>query len=129
MVLLISPYNIFGVNTEDPFGLRTPSKKKAERDTKRFFSQSQKNEICDKQNNKCAKCKKPLLKSATHYDHKISWEKGGKTEIKNGQALCANCHSIKSNKDRLKKIDKKRKSKSKDDFGFGDFKPPKIKLF
>lgn len=127
------PYDILGnkINTKDPFGLRigTSSKKKPDRDTRRSFTQSQKNEICDNQNNKCAKCKEPLLRSATHYDHKIPWEKGGKTEVKNGQALCATCHSIKSNKDRLKKVDKRRKSKSNDPFGFGEIKPPKIKLF
>lgn len=116
------PYNAFGVNTKDPFGLRTSSKKNTERDTKRSFTISQKNEICDKQNNKCAKCKKPLKRSATHYDHKIPWEKGGKTEVKNGQALCANCHSLKNNKDRLKKVDKKRKTKSSDVSGLEFFR-------
>jgi 5-methylcytosine-specific restriction endonuclease McrA len=98
--------------------LGTPSRKKSDRDTRRAFTTTQKNEICDKQNNKCAKCGKPLLRSATHYDHKTPWEKGGKTEVKNGQALCATCHSIKNNKDRLKKVDKKRKSKSGDVSGY-----------
>ena len=37
---------------------------------------------------------------------------GGKTVIENGQALCANCHSKKTHKDRLKKINNK---KSKED--------------
>lgn len=83
-----------------------------DKDTRRSFTQTQKNEICDRQNNKCAKCRDPLLRSATHYDHKIPWEKGGKTEVNNGQALCAICHSIKNNKDRLKKIDSIRKTKS-----------------
>lgn len=94
----------------------------SERDTRRAFIQTQKNEICDTQNNKCAKCKEPLLRSATHYDHKTPWENGGKTEVKNGQALCATCHSIKSNKDRLRKIDSIRKPKSDN----GNASVPKI---
>jgi len=127
------PYDILGnrINTKDPFGLgiRTSSKKKTDRDTRRSFTQSQKNEIWDKQEGMCAKCEETLKRAGTHYDHKIPWEKGGKTEVKNGQALCATCHSIKSNKDRLKNVDKKRKPKPSDAFGFGEFKPPKIKLF
>jgi 5-methylcytosine-specific restriction endonuclease McrA len=106
-----------------------PSSKNSERDSRRAFTQSQRNDIWDKQNGKCARCKKPLLRSATHYDHKKPWEKGGKTEVKNGQALCANCHSIKSNHDRLKKVDKKRKSKSNNRNGFGalDVRLPRIR--
>lgn len=83
-----------------------------ERDTRRAFSLTQRNELWDRQNGKCAKCRKPLLRSAVHFDHKTPWEDGGKTEVKNGQALCPNCHTVKNNKDRLKKIDSIRKPKS-----------------
>ncbi len=125
------PYDIFGNKIKgNPFGLELgSSSKKIEKDSRRSFTQSQKNEIWDRQGGRCAKCDKPLKRAATHYDHKIPHEKGGKTEVKNGQALCANCHSIKSNKDRLKKVDIKRKPKSNVPFGFGEIKPPKIKLF
>ncbi|MCX6818524.1 MAG: HNH endonuclease [Candidatus Aenigmarchaeota archaeon] len=103
-------------------------KKEAERDTRRAFSQTQRNEIWDRQKGKCtgSHCgHKTLLRSATHYDHIIPWEKGGKTVVSNGQALCPTCHSVKSNKDRLKKVDKKRGNKSNDNlFGGNLFGPP-----
>jgi 5-methylcytosine-specific restriction endonuclease McrA len=83
------------------------------KDSRRSFTQSQKNEICDRQKNRCAKCKAHLLKAATHYDHIKPYSKNGKTEVNNGQALCSNCHSVKSNKDQLKKVNVKRTSKIK----------------
>jgi len=75
-----------------------------ERDSRRGFNQTEKAEIWDKQEGKCARCREQLLRRATHYDHIIPWEKGGETNVKNGQALCANCHSIKSHEARLDKI-------------------------
>ncbi len=82
-------------------------KKNVERDTRRFFNQTERNIIWDRQNGRCANpdCRNPvLLRSATHFDHVIPWADGGKTEVKNGQALCANCHEIKKNEDRHKKF-------------------------
>ena len=93
------------------------SQREKERDTRRAFSQSQKNEIWDRQKGKCkgSHCRhSQLLRGATHYDHIKPHEDGGKTTVKNGQALCATCHALKSNKDRLKKVDKKRKKKTND---------------
>lgn len=78
-----------------------------ERDSRRGFNQTEKAEIWDKQEGKCARCREQLLRRATHYDHIIPWEKEGKTNVKNGQALCANCHSIKSHEARLDKINNK----------------------
>jgi len=75
-----------------------------EKDSRRGFNQTEKAEIWDKQEGKCAICGEQLLRRATHYDHIIPWEKGGKTNVINGQALCANCHSIKSHESRLDKI-------------------------
>lgn len=77
-----------------------------ERDSRRAFNQTQKAEIWDNQDGLCANCGKKLQRKATHYDHKIPWEKEGKTDVKNGQALCANCHAEKSHNDRLQKIEK-----------------------
>ncbi|MCL4399175.1 HNH endonuclease, partial [Candidatus Parvarchaeota archaeon] len=36
------------------------------------------------------------------------YAKGGETDTSNIQALCANCHSKKTNKDRVKEIKQKR---------------------
>jgi hypothetical protein len=113
--------NIFGGSLVD-IGFSSSKKKEVERDTRRTFSQTQKNEIWDRQKGKCAgsHCEhKPLLRSATHYDHIIPWEKGGKTVVSNGQALCPTCHTLKSQKDRLKKVDKQRKSKKGNQNLFG----------
>lgn len=41
------------------------------------------------------------------------WEDNGKTIVSNGQALCPTCHTLKTKKDRLRKIDKKRTSSKK----------------
>lgn len=81
-----------------------------ERDSRRAFNETEKAEIWDNQDGYCAGCGEKLERRATHYDHKIPWEEGGKTNVKNGQALCANCHAKKSHKDRLQKIEKITKS-------------------
>jgi 5-methylcytosine-specific restriction endonuclease McrA len=82
------------------------------RDSKRSFTKVEKNEIFDRQNGKCAKCHKPLKLAYTHFHHKKAWSENGKTNINNGIALCANCHSEAHHTDRLKKINNKAKKKS-----------------
>lgn len=79
------------------------------RDKKRSLGATEKKEIQARQKLKCAKCKKPLDPRAIHYHHKKEWSEGGKTNIKNCQALCPNCHEKESHKQRLKKIEKKKK--------------------
>ena len=56
------------------------------------FSKSIKNQILQKQKHKCAACKKmyPLF----HFDHKDG--NRSNNALKNCQALCPNCHSIKT---------------------------------
>jgi 5-methylcytosine-specific restriction endonuclease McrA len=98
------------------FGAPEPKKK---RDTRRAFTRTQKNEILHQQNYKCAKCKNQLDLRATEFDHKKGWADGGKTVTVNGQALCANCHKIKTHKSRLKKTDVKPKKKDEDNSWFG----------
>ncbi len=96
------------------FNLGKSSKKESIRDTRRVFTQTQKNHIWDQQNGKCAgtDCNHSQLKqSYVRYDHKKGWADKGQTVSENGQALCSNCHSIKTQKSNLKKIDKKRTSK------------------
>jgi len=73
------------------------------RDPRRFFTVAQKRMILARQSGKCAICKKKLDRRYTQYDHKIEWADGGPTEVNNGQALCANCHSIKTYKHKTNK--------------------------
>lgn len=47
--------------------------------------------------NKCTICK-TVLKNNFHGDHVFPFSKGGKTIIKNGQALCSKCNKKKGNK-------------------------------
>ncbi len=108
------------------FGYTTHFKndKIPERDSRRKFSREQETELWDRQIGKCDICKKPLKRSHTHYDHIKPWADGGKTVIKNGRALCANCHSDVTRKTNLKKVNKKRKKKpSNSMLGFGNNYP------
>lgn len=104
--------NPFGGSLDFGLGL----KKTTERDTRRSFTKTQKNQIWAQQNGKCAKCKKSLDPRTVEYDHKKGWADKGQTVVVNGQALCANCHKIKTHNSRLKKIEKK-PSKPKSPFG------------
>jgi len=111
-------------STNDIFGggIGLSPKPKKKRDSRRSFTRTQKNEIWAQQNGKCAKCHSRLDPRTVEYDHKKGWADRGKTVITNGQALCANCHKIKTHKSRLKKVDKKRKTaKPKDPFSGGLF--------
>ena len=98
-------YDMFG------FPIAKPNKEISKPKTQPV-SKSQKNEVLARQKNKCAKCHKLLDMRATHFDHATEVYKGGKSIIKNLQALCANCHSIKTNEDRLKQVEKKRKMRT-----------------
>ncbi|MEK6885615.1 MAG: HNH endonuclease signature motif containing protein [Nanoarchaeota archaeon] len=102
----------------------TPKKK----NKRQPVSTSQKNEVLARQNNKCARCHKPLDMRAKHLDHKKEVYKGGKSKISNLQYLCANCHNIKTHEDKLKKVEKRRNSKPKQDFGILGFNPKPIKI-
>lgn len=73
-------------------------------------SRSQKNEVLALQKNKCAICKKLLDMRATHFDHIKEVYRGGKSRVENLQALCANCHNIKTHKEKLKKVETRRKT-------------------
>jgi hypothetical protein len=86
--------------------------KQTERDTRRAFTSTQKNEILYQQDNKCAICHEKLDPRAKHFHHEKPWSSGGRTITQNGRALCANCHEKETHKERLKKVDKKRRKKS-----------------
>lgn len=122
-----------GIN-RNPFdlGLGTSSKAKSERDSRRTFTQSQKNEILYQQDSKCAVCHKKLDPRDIEYDHKKAWAANGRTVTQNGRAVHGSCHNIITHNQRLKKSDKKEtktKKQNTDIFGFPEYKPPKIKLF
>lgn len=90
--------------------------KKSKRDSRRAFTRTQKNEILAQQKGKCAICHKPLDQRTVEYDHGRAWSAGGPTKVKNGRALCPNCHKLKTHKERLKKVEKKKKKKEYNPF-------------
>ena len=107
-------YDFFGNEIKD----------KKSRDSRRAFTQTQKNEIRHQQNEKCAKCHEKLDSRDIEYDHKKPWASGGRTISVNGRALCGSCHNKVTHKANLKNVDKKTKKKSDNDL-FG-LKPPKF---
>jgi len=86
-------------------------------------STSQKNEVLARQKNRCAKCHKLLDMRAKHLDHKKEVYKGGKSTISNLQYLCAICHNIKTHKDKLKKVEKRRITPKKQNYGILGINP------
>ncbi|MCE2615054.1 MAG: HNH endonuclease [Nitrosopumilus sp. (ex Thoosa mismalolli)] len=83
------------------------------------FSQSQKIEIITEQDNRCADCRKKFNKTKKPvFDHI-----NGKSEdnrIENGQALCADCHDLKSREENTQRNNKK--DNSNDPFDMGNFR-------
>jgi superfamily II DNA or RNA helicase len=75
--------------------------------TKRLFSNRQRAALRLISGNQCERCGIEL--TAFHADHIQPYSKGGKTELKNGQALCPQCN--------LKKADKEMK---KEDYSWQD---------
>ena len=69
---------------------------------RRSFSQHQKNDILANQDLKCNICGEPFGKDRWwHFDHING--KNSDNRIANGQAICANCHDIKSRKETVQK--------------------------
>jgi len=108
---------------KSPFDLPSPYTRKPKRDSRRAFSPTQKEAILSKQNGICVKCRKKLDPRAIHFHHKKPWSSGGRTTVANGKAVCGTCHEILSHKERLKKVDRKRKKKQPSFFDL-----PKIEL-
>jgi 5-methylcytosine-specific restriction endonuclease McrA len=74
--------------------------------------QLKKKEALARQKYKCARCREELDPRATHFHHKVSWASGGRTITKNEVALCSKCHDIITHAERLKIVDKKRKTRN-----------------
>lgn len=66
-----------------------------QKDTKRMFDSSQRIVIYRKNNGICQKCGKKCDWNDYEADHIIPWNRGGKTEIENGQVLCGSCNASK----------------------------------
>lgn len=58
----------------------------------RQFSNEEKITMYARQRGECAICNKMFDISDMHGDHVISWAKGGKTTLENGQMLCTTCN-------------------------------------
>lgn len=63
-------------------------------DSRRCFTPEQKEAILRRSKGFCAHCAQALGKT-WHADHIQPWSLGGKTEVENGQALCAKCNGRK----------------------------------
>lgn len=64
----------------------------------RAFTDNQKREAYEKQNEICPKCNKRFDLEEMEGDHITPWSKGGKTTSDNCQMLCKDCNRKKSNK-------------------------------
>jgi len=83
-----------------------------------YISKADKDKILERQKWKCARCGKRLKPGRYHIDHKKPLALGGSNSIRNLQALCPDCHHIKTKEDR-KKIAKAKKKEKEDVFSFG----------
>ena len=64
----------------------------------RTFDKIDKTTMYENQGGICPICKKHFEINEMQADHIVPWSKGGKTEIQNGQMLCAKCNREKSDK-------------------------------
>ena len=63
-------------------------------DPQRDFTQKQREQIFAEDDYKCVKCGADERLEADHIE---AWEKGGRTDVSNGQTLCKPCNGSKSN--------------------------------
>ena len=68
---------------------------------KRKLGETTKKMVASNQNWRCNHCKS-LLNFTYEIDHIIPLFKGGNNEINNLQALCRNCHGIKTHSEKIK---------------------------
>jgi 5-methylcytosine-specific restriction endonuclease McrA len=60
-----------------------------------------KNLILLSQYHRCAMCTTDIRKLPEHYDYRIPLVMGGADKLENIQALCPNCYTLKTRRDRL----------------------------
>jgi len=84
--------------------MKSPSKSKRTSTTtpkRRRLAKAEKTLILKSQHFECAICKKDISKITPHYDHRIPLAMGGSDTITNIQALCGDCHTTKTARDKL----------------------------
>lgn len=78
------------------------------RQMKRSWNSDQKRQIAAQMGWRCGVCNQ-LLNSAYEVDHVVALENGGADDIQtNAQAICSNCHGLKTQKERVLRIQKAR---------------------
>ena len=94
-----------------------------EKPKRKRLTKADKEKILKRQNYKCAgkNCSINFRETEVpiSWDHKKPLALGGTNSLKNYQALCPNCHAIKTRKDRSKIAKAKEKEKKRTLFGFG----------
>ena len=90
-------------------------------------ARSEKNDCLDRQKNKCKRCGKLLTPSITEFHHKDGNRSNWKSS--NIVAICKNCHGLETNKQRVVKVQKSRRAKSRSQNNpFGSFKMKPVKM-
>ncbi len=101
---MMENYPEFEVETE-PFDLESKKSGKrvsgSKKKKRKRLAKASKTLILDSQQYKCASCKTDISKLPVHFDHRIPLAMGGSDEVENRQALCPNCHAVKSQRDAL----------------------------
>jgi len=64
----------------------------ADRDPKRTWTKTERSEMLENQEGKCAKCGTPKSVDEVQAHHKVRHADGGRTNGSNGAALCKECH-------------------------------------
>lgn len=77
------------------------------RDSRRSFTETQKQAILHRQRYRCARCHYWLDFRATKFHHKKYWSQGGWTTTHNAVALCSICHDIIHHEETVWKTDYK----------------------
>jgi 5-methylcytosine-specific restriction endonuclease McrA len=77
------------------------------RDQRRQFTAAQRSIIRELAGRRCQSCG-DALDDRWEADHVVPWISGGRTEVENGQALCARCHRRKTRRTPLSKAARER---------------------
>jgi hypothetical protein len=67
-----------------------------ELDSKRLYTQEEKELVWLEQDGKCAICEQPVEMKNSQGDHKKEWILGNSTDLDNCQILCCDCHNKKT---------------------------------